>query len=66
MLDPNLNIFTLLFCVYVMYGFGYVLGFVQGLDEDKEPVRIVRCVVILCLTLMWPFVKGVHDGEKDA
>ncbi len=65
MLDPNLNIWMLLLCTYVLYGLGYVLGFVQDMDEDNKPGPIWFCVAVIGLTLVWPFVKGIIDGQED-
>lgn len=64
MLDPNLNIWALLLCAYVLYGLGYMLGFAQNTDDDNRPGPVWFCVAILCLTLVWPFVKGINDGQK--
>ena len=62
MFDPNLNIWALLLCVYVLYGFGYILGFAQGIDEKDKPGPVELCFVIVILVSVWPFVKGIRDG----
>lgn len=65
MLDPNLNIWALLLCTYVLYGLGYMLGLTQSMNEDDKPGLFELCVTILCAALVWPFIKGAMDGVKQ-